>query len=312
MHLRTFALALAVLWLITCRIANAATAVWIDTDPAIGAPWREVDDAFALVLAFHSPELRIVGVSSTYGNAALPRTTAVARDLVGRFGGSAHLAAADVHPGAASPADRGVPTEATEALASALRAGKLTYLAIGPLTNLATFLQLHPDLATQFERVVFVGGRSEDRPLRFGPARRLSVHDANVFKDPAAPAAVLRANVPLTLASIETAPELPLTSGDVAQLGAGGPAGDYLQRHTRVWLWFWRRFVREKGGLVFDVLAVLPAIRPELLRTEERFLRVDHGELLAARRSTPGARRARFSVGVAPAAKALVVRRLAL
>jgi inosine-uridine nucleoside N-ribohydrolase len=44
--------------------------VWIDTDPSIGAPWREVDDAFALLLAFQSPELEIVGISSTYGNAA--------------------------------------------------------------------------------------------------------------------------------------------------------------------------------------------------------------------------------------------------
>ena len=65
---------------------GATTAVWIDTDPAIGAPWREVDDAFALMLAFHSPELRIVGISTSYGNAALPRTTKVARDLVRRLG----------------------------------------------------------------------------------------------------------------------------------------------------------------------------------------------------------------------------------
>ncbi len=310
---RGFGVVVAALWLLCCGYASAETAVWIDTDPAICAPWREVDDAFALVLAFHSPELRVVGISSTYGNAALPRTTAVARDLVRRFGASAHLAAGEVYPGAASPRDRAVPTQATEALAAALRTRKLTYLALGPLTNLATFLQLHPELARKIERVVFVGGRSADRPLRFGPRPTFPIHDANVLKDPASVALVLRAGIPLTLASVETAPALPLTAADLQQLRASGPAGDYLYRQTRVWLWFWTGFVREKGGLAFDLLAVLPVIRPGLLRTEERVVQLDaNGELLAMRHGRPGARRVRFSVGVGAAAKALVVRRLAL
>jgi pyrimidine-specific ribonucleoside hydrolase len=76
---------------------------WIDTDPSIGPPWREVDDAFALLLAFRCPELRIVGISTTYGNAPLRRTTAVGRDLVRRFGTRA-VGEQMVFAGAASPA----------------------------------------------------------------------------------------------------------------------------------------------------------------------------------------------------------------
>ena len=33
--------------------APASTPVWIDTDPAIGEPERDVDDGLALVQAFH-------------------------------------------------------------------------------------------------------------------------------------------------------------------------------------------------------------------------------------------------------------------
>ncbi|MEP6810823.1 MAG: nucleoside hydrolase, partial [Chthoniobacterales bacterium] len=172
--------------LLCCGRAEATTAVWIDTDPAIGAPWREVDDAFALLLVFHSPEVKIVGLSTTYGNAALPRTTAVARDLVQRFGQRAGLREDMVHPGARSPRDRTAKTEATEGLASALREHRLTYIALGPLTNLAAFLALHPDLADRIDRIILVGGRTPETRFAFGPNKSFRVHDANVFKDPAA------------------------------------------------------------------------------------------------------------------------------
>ena len=125
-----------------------ATAVWIDSDVSIGSPIREVDDAYALVLAFHSPEIRIAGLSTSYGNAPLGHTTHVAQDIVRRFGAPAGLSVAKVYAGARSAADLGRRTEASNALAAALEKGRLTYIALGPLTNLATFLRLHPTLAS--------------------------------------------------------------------------------------------------------------------------------------------------------------------
>ena len=78
---------LAVIIAIICAAqAAAARTVWIDTDVSIGSPIREVDDAYALLLAFHSPEIRIAGISATYGNASLEQTTRVAREMVRRFG----------------------------------------------------------------------------------------------------------------------------------------------------------------------------------------------------------------------------------
>src|SRR5947208_10727957 len=98
---------LAILVAIIAAQAAAARTVWIDTDVSIGSPIREVDDAYALVLAFHSPEIRIAGMSTTYGNASLTATTRAAKDLVGRFGEAAGLKADQVFPGASSPNDLG-------------------------------------------------------------------------------------------------------------------------------------------------------------------------------------------------------------
>ena len=156
---RCYCLVLALV--LSCGCAQAkGTRVWIDTDPAIGSPFRDVDDAFALILAFHSPELRIAGISTTYGNAGLRRTTLV----------SARSRPA-VWPGRWNHRGgclfwRGIRgrfqtrTAASEALSRALRKERLTYIALGPLTNLAAVLEQHPNLAGRFERVIFVGGRS--------------------------------------------------------------------------------------------------------------------------------------------------------
>jgi len=45
--------------------------VIIDTDCALGKFWRDVDDGLALVMALNSPELKILGITTVYGNASL-------------------------------------------------------------------------------------------------------------------------------------------------------------------------------------------------------------------------------------------------
>jgi len=290
--------------------ARAAT-VWIDTDVSIGSPFREVDDAYALVLALHSPEIRIAGLSTTYGNAPLGHTTRAARDLVSRFGFGAGLSGADVYPGAGSASELGRRTAASDALAALLAKRKITYIALGPLTNLATLLRLHPERANRIERVIIVGGQSPETTLAFGPNRSFHIHDANVFKDPAAAQAVLRSPLPLTLVPIATASSLQLDGTDLRKLERSGGAGEYLSRHSKIWLWFWTNIVKTKGGPIFDALGVAPTIKPELLAIVKRHAVMDGtGNLLVMPRLTNGARSVRFCTGFAAETKPFILRRL--
>ncbi|HWM24268.1 MAG TPA: nucleoside hydrolase [Chthoniobacterales bacterium] len=287
-----------------------AERVWIDTDLSIGSPIREVDDGYALVLAFHSPEIQIAGLSTTYGNAPLGQTTRVTLDFVQRFGDSAGLGREDVFAGAESARNLGKRTRASDALAGSLRKKKLTYIALGPLTNLATFLRLHPRLADRIERVIFLGGQAPGPSLAFGPNRSFRIHDANVFKDPAAAKIVLDAKIPIVLVPIDTASRLEIDRGDLRSLKQSGPAGEYLARRSGIWLWFWTNFVKTKGGPIFDAMAIIPATRPELLTIKKRYARMDEaGNLLVAPRLTRGARPVRYCTGFAPGTKAFVMRR---
>lgn len=262
-------------------MGKAAT-VWLDTDPSIGSPVREVDDGYALLLAMRSPELRIAGISTSYGNAPLSTTTKIARDLVARFGNSAAIYPLPaIFSGAVSRRDLFRRTPATDGLAAALRGGgTITYIALGPLTNLATFCKLRPELATRIERVIFVGGQFEDAPLSFGSSGSFRIHDANVFKDADAVAAVLQAKIPLLLVPIETAAGLMLDSSDLQRLEASGAAGTYLASKSKIWLWFWTRVVGEKGGPIFDALGVAAVLRSELLVTEARIASLRSNRLL--------------------------------
>lgn len=287
-----------------------ATAVWIDSDVSIGSPIREVDDAYALVLALHSPEIRIAGLSTTYGNAPLGHTTRVAEEIVRRFGAPAGLSVAKVYSGARSPSELGRRTAASNALATALEKGRLTYIALGPLTNLATFLRLHPKVASRIDRVIFLGGQAPGTTLGLRPNGSFRIHDANVFKDPAATAVVLRSNIPLTAIPVSTASKLLVDGADLRALAKSGEAGNYLASRSRLWLWFWTNIVQTKGGAVFDTLAIVAATKPELLATEKRYARIDEKrDLRVTARQTDG-RPVRYCTGFAPETKQFVMRRL--
>jgi len=303
-------LTLLVLALSLARLVDAGT-VWIDTDVSIGSPIREVDDAYALVLALHSPEIRIAGVSTSYGNAPLGHTTRAARELIRQFGGPANLRPEQVSTGATSAADVGRRSQASEALARTLEKESVVYIALGPLTNLATFLRVHPKSARKIERVIFLGGQAQGTTLSFGPRHSFHIHDANVFKDPAAGAAVVRSNIPLTLVPIATASELLLSDENLRELERHGDAGNYLARRSKVWLWFWTHFVKTNGGPIFDALAVVAATRPELVSTKRRYAKMDEtGNLVVSDRLTSGARRVKFATSFAPGTKRFVMRRL--
>lgn len=289
----------------------AAGTVWIDTDVSIGSPIREVDDAYALVLAFHSPEIRIVGISTTYGNAPLGHTTRVAQELVRDFGAVANQRPDQVFAGARSADDLGRRSEASEALAQALKKDSVTYIALGPLTNLASFLQLHPQMARRIERVIFVGGQAQGSTLALGPHRSFHIHDANVFKDPRAAALVLQTKIPLTLAPVATSSNLMLDESDLRELERQGGAGRYLAQRSKVWLWFWTHFAGTNGGPIFDALAVVAETRPELISLEKRQAEMDGSRnLLVSTRTSYATRPVSFCGRFSTKTKRLVMDRL--
>ena len=81
---------------------------------------------------------------------------------------------------------------ALDALAAAVRhnPGEITILALGPMTNVAMLLRLHPDLEGKIKRIVFMGGNVHVAGNASAAA------EFNFWFDPEAAQAVLRSRIP--------------------------------------------------------------------------------------------------------------------
>ena len=252
--------------------APASVAVWIDTDPAIGEPERDVDDGLALVQAFHSPELNIRGVSVVFGNAELVRGLPIARRLAKDFGPPG----LKVFRGAAMASDLGHETDASRALAAALRAGPLTILALGPMTNVATVLMKHPDLASRVTRVIAVAGRRPGQRFTTGTTNPNGHRDFNFELDPRAFQVLLDSKVQVVLAPFEISSKIWIDEADLDRLGASrSAAARSLVAPSRAWRSMWVRLFGVDGFNPFDTLAVAYAISADGFVCETVPARID-------------------------------------
>lgn len=292
--------------------SRASEPVWIDTDISIGSPLRDVDDAYAILIALHSRSCRITGISTSYGNASRRFADRAARDLIGQFGSLGQVSNADIYSGADCAEDLGRETSATRALARALRQRRLTYLAIGPLTNLATLLRMHPDLASRVQRIVFVSGTFPGERLTLGQNKAFHFHDANTLKDPQAVKEILRTKIPVLLVPVSVAQHLTLTHDDLRRLAASGASGSYLSSRSRTWMWFWRNIGGADGAPVFDAAGVVALFKPNFLITGARYAGVnsDHSLTIRKVRSSREERAIECCLEIKPEATAFCLKKL--
>jgi pyrimidine-specific ribonucleoside hydrolase len=252
--------------------AAPRVAVWIDTDPAVGETDRDVDDGLALIQAFHSPELDIKGISVVFGNAPLDRGLPIARRLVGDFGPRG----LKVYGGADAAADPPVETDASRAIAAALRQAPLTILALGPMTNVAAVLVRHPDLASRITRVVAVAGRRPGQRFTTGTTNPQGHRDFNFELDPRGFQTLFDSQVEIVLAPFEISSKVWIQAGDLDRLAASpSAAARSLVAPSRAWLALWSRLFGVDGFNPFDTLAVAYAVSAQGFACEVLPARID-------------------------------------
>ncbi len=265
------------------------TAIIIDTDPGI-------DDVVTLALAARSPELEIVAVTTTYGNATLARTTRNARHvlaLAGR-GDIPVIPGADrplVRPLVTAPeihGESGVghavpegeagppPRSRTPAVIEALHLadGPITLVTLGPLTNLAHALRTDPDLvATRVRRHIGMFGSLHER----GNTNRWA--DFNAWCDPEAVAEVFGAELRTEMVGLDVTRRMTLGRAEVDRLGR---SSDPLVRWLADALRFYVEFHSRQGGLdgciVNDVLTIGQLLESHLLDFARFRLKIDTGD----------------------------------
>jgi inosine-uridine nucleoside N-ribohydrolase len=249
----------------------------LDTD--IG---DDIDDAFALALALRSPELRILGITTAFGD------TELRARLVDRY---LHAVGREDIPVAA-----GVPTphnnvftqaayaqqwpekkhpDGVELLLSQIRAhpGEITLIAIGPLTNVQEAIKRDSATFRKLKRVVLMGGSIYRGYDGRNGERRPPDAEWNINRDPAGAQALLGAGVPVFMMPLDSTQIHLETTEREAIFAHGSPLTDQLTLLYHQW----------KAGTdghpdaptLFDPVAVTYAIHPELCPATPLRIEVD-------------------------------------
>jgi inosine-uridine nucleoside N-ribohydrolase len=260
-------------------VTPLSTRIVIDTDPGI-------DDVVALALAARSPELDLVAVTTTYGNAGLADTTRNARHVLALAG----RPDVPVLPGADRPlvrpppgpsqkhGDRGVgyaeveradgpavvgsPTALLDALLPCPPDRSTVLLTLGPLTNLAQALQRDPEaIRARVRRHLTIL-----EPPNRSTAQPPVPPDFNSATDPEAVDAVMAAGLPTEVVPPHVTRRLLVPAEAVERLaGAGDGLVRWLTDALRWYLEVHHRLHGIRGCWIHDVVAVAEAVRPGML-----------------------------------------------
>jgi inosine-uridine nucleoside N-ribohydrolase len=260
------------------KAGTAPQLVIIDTD--IG---DDIDDAFALGLALRSPELKILGVTTAFGN------TEMRARLVDRY--LAAVGRKDI------PVAAGVETKTDNLLTQAAYAkqaperkhvdgvdfllreirahpGQITLIAIGPLFNVQAAIERDPATFKKLKRVVIMGGsvyRGYD-DAKTG-ARRPADAEWNINRDPAGAKALLSAGVPVFMMPLDST-QVHLEAKDRERIFSHGSAlTDQVTLLYHQWMagteW------HSVTPTLFDPVAVTYVFRPDLCPAKQLHIDVD-------------------------------------
>ena len=261
---------------ITATVGLAAPRpVILDVDPGI-------DDALAILLAVRSPELDVRAITVVFGNVELELGASNALKILELAGRSdipvgrgetaplvgEALTAKNVH-GENGLGNVSLPESKTKLYeAGALRliaetleasSDPVTLLPVGPLTNIALFLKVHPELTPKIREIVSMGGSAA------APGTVKPTVSFNILNDPEAAAIVYRSGIPVTMVGLDVTLKTVLTPERVSAFSS---SSDPVARFVGAVVAFHRNVRGAEGVVVHDPLAVGAVIDPSFLRTE--------------------------------------------
>jgi inosine-uridine nucleoside N-ribohydrolase len=247
----------------------AAIPILLDTD--IGT---DIDDAFALALILHSPELDLLGVTTVSGDTQA--RARLAAKMLWDAGRPAVLVAAG-EPGKPLPIEQCrwaddflSPALTTQSAVEFLRdqierrPGEVTLVPIGPLTNIGRLLRDYPEVGKKIKRIVMMGGS-----VAFGYAPNSPpAAEYNIAQDPAAAQVVFSSGVPILMVPLDVTAMLALDAEARHRIFTHlTPLTDDLTILYHLW--------NRLTPILFDPMAVAMLIDLSLCETKPLAIEVD-------------------------------------
>ncbi|AMD86882.1 nucleoside hydrolase [Actinomyces radicidentis] len=246
-----------------------------------------IDDALAIAYAVASPEVELVGVTTTYGNVTVgtaARNTLAVLEALGAGDVPVHLGrshsrtttsfaptdhAARIHGRnglgeAAFPEPVGRPTDrdAVDVIIEAAHhwGEDLLYVPTGSSTNIAAALEADPSIRDLMGSITMMGGALTVE----GNVSPFS--EANISQDPEAADLLMRSGAPVVMVGLDVTHQTLLTKTETsAWRETGTEAGRLFAEMTDYYTDFESEAVGIPGCALHDPLAVAVAIDPGLV-----------------------------------------------
>jgi purine nucleosidase len=264
--------------------AYAPEKIIIDTD--IG---DDVDDAFALAIAVKSPDLQVLGVTTTFGDTEA--RARIAERFLGEVGRGDILVLAGkatAAKGTMSQAKYGSGRftksshgDAVEFLLEQIRKypGEITLIAIGPLMNVGAAIDKDAATFRKLKRVVLMGGSVRRGYGDLGYTAPVPpMPEWNILNDVASAQKLFGSGVPLYVMPLDST-QLKLDEVKRAFLFSQGTA---VTNQLAVLYHLWG----QETPTLFDPMTLVFVLRPELCPVTGMHIRVDEKGLT---REEPGA-----------------------
>ena len=252
------------------------------------------DDALAILYAVNHPDLEVLGISCVAGNSGveqvvintnkvldaagarhIPVAAGAAQPLIERARPDGAFHGVDGLGGITLPESKREPSakSAVEMVHELIMASAepVTLVALGPQTNVAIMLTLHPEVTDRLARIVFMGGSASSGNVT-------AVAEFNVWQDPEAATCVIESQVPTAMYGLDIFTRLTVDRATADRFCASaqpaiGLAGELLYRRGARS----DRPGRDYVGLIGDAGALVYLTNPELFTTAEFPVRVDLG-----------------------------------
>ncbi len=248
------------------------------------------DDAIAILLAAHHPDIDLLAITTVAGNQSLDKTTLNAlkvcslaniRDVPVARGMDRPLVrparhAANIHgesgmdgPDIPEPDIEPAPQHGVDLLIDLLMNsdGDITIVPTGPLTNIATAIRREPAILPRIKAISLMGGA-------IGVGNRMPAAEFNIWADPEAAAIVFDCGRPLTMSPLEVTHQA-LATGEVLDRlrAANRPVANFAADLLTFFGDTYRNVFGFPAPPVHDSCAVAAVIDPDILQA--RTIRVE-------------------------------------
>ncbi|MCA9148635.1 MAG: nucleoside hydrolase [Planctomycetales bacterium] len=252
--------------------------VIIDCDPGI-------DDAVALCLALFDPRLEVVAVTATAGNVDAHQSSRNVQRILELLDPPRWPRVGVARQDTATPGDRrqlngadglgNLDTRISElhhtrtsdkVISDEIRhaPGKITIVALGPLTNIARAISADPDLTTMIDQLIIAGGTLTANG-DVSPTAEFNFHS-----DPLAARTMLRSPITKTLVPRDVASRLMLTLDFLDDLPDDSSRAGSIMRHVLAFLYrTYRQHLGLEGITLTKAVALVSCLNSELFESQE-------------------------------------------